>query len=242
MTPANQLAGFVALQRLLDRRGRLRRERETPPHNLAELRRRHGSRQMVMDQAGRRREELAGEQRGLQRDLEALREEQEHFRKQKTMVTNMKQLTAVVSALDNVQTQIKGKEDRLLAIWQEFETLDRELETLQGEDPEERRLREDAEDEWGRRQQELDAELNEVDRELRLVQRQLGEAAVERFKKLWASRKPHAVIPLDGTACSHCHAELRPSLVQQVRTGEDLQYCDSCRRLLYDPDQHPVSP
>ena len=46
---------------------------------------------------------------------------------------------------------------------------------------------------------------------------------------------------MDGTACSACHADLRPSLVQLVRTIEELQFCDHCRRLLYDPEQFPPS-
>ena len=46
---------------------------------------------------------------------------------------------------------------------------------------------------------------------------------------------------MDGEACSACHADLRPSLVQTVRTMEEFQYCDSCRRLLYDPEQFSAS-
>ena len=241
MTAAQQLAGFVALQRLLDRRGRLRRERDNPPPELAAIRQRNTSQMRAMDLARKRQEELTGEQRSLQRELEALREEQEHFRKQKTMVTNMKQLTAVVSALDHVQVQIKAKEDRLLVIWQEMEGLEQELQTLQAEDPDEQAERQLVEEAWQQRQQQLDQELGEVDLEFRAMQRRLGEEMMEQFKKLWSSRKPHAVVPLDGTACSYCHAELRPSLVQQIRSGEEMQHCDSCRRLLFDPEQHPVS-
>ena len=47
---------------------------------------------------------------------------------------------------------------------------------------------------------------------------------------------------MEGQACTACHADLRPSLVQLVRTMEEFQYCDSCRRLLYDPEQFPQTP
>jgi len=151
------------------------------------------------------------------------------------MVTSMKQLTAVVSELDHVESQLKAREDRLLGVMQELETLEEELATLERETPEEQAAREAAEAAWEVQRREAEAELQEVEQRIKEVGRQLGPAAFERFKRLWNSRRPHAVVPLDGTACSACHAELRPSLVQQVRTGEELQYCDSCRRLLYDP-------
>jgi len=238
--PANQLAGFVELQRLLDQRSRFRLQRETPPALLLQYREQFAERQVAMAGCQQRQGELRREQRAVQLEADTLREEQEHFRKQKTMVTNMKQLTAVVSALDNVQSQLKTREDRLLAIWQELEALEQEAATLEQEGPEERVAREAAEEEWRLRQEELDITLGEVERELRMVQRRLGPDAMERFKKLWVSRKPHAVVPLDGTSCSYCHAELRPSLVQQVRTEDEFQHCDSCRRLLYDPARHPA--
>ncbi len=239
MKVREQLAGYITLQRLLDRRAALRRERDTPPEALTTLRSQFAERHEKLEQARTRREALGAEQASLQAEAAALGEEREHFRKQKSHVTNMKQLSAVVSELDHVETQLKGKEDRLLAIWQELEGIDAQIATLGEESQEERTLREQAEASWEERRKAADLELEKIERDLRLVQRELGEPAMARFKKLWASRKPSAVVPMDGTACSACHADLRPSLVQLVRTNEELQFCDHCRRLLYDPEQFP---
>ncbi len=237
MTVREQLAGYIALQRLLDRRTVLKRERDTPPEALTALRTQFAERHDKLEAAKKRREALRAEQATLQAEVEVLREEREHFRKQKSQVTNMKQLSAVVSELDHVESQLKAKEDRLLAIWQETERLEADLSTLGEESGEEKALREEAEASWESRRKTAEAELSNLEHELRAAQHQLGEAAMNRFKKLWTSRKPNAVVPLDGTACSACHADLRPSLVQQVRTAEELQFCDHCRRLLYDPEQ-----
>ena len=239
MKVREQLAGYVTLQRLLDRRAALVRERDTPPEALTALREQFAERHEKLQASRTRREALAAEQTALQGEVAVLGEEREHFRKQKSHVTNMKQLSAVVSELDHVESQLKAKEDRLLAIWQELEALDGQIAALGEESQEERTLREQAEAAWDERRKAADAELAEVERGLRQVQRDLGEAAMARFKKLWASRKPTAVVPMDGTACSACHADLRPSLVQLVRTAEELQFCDHCRRLLYDPEQFP---
>ncbi len=237
MTARDQLTGYVALQRLLDRRAALKRELDTPPEALAALRTQFAERHEQLAAARARREELAAEQATLQREAEALAEEREHFRKQKSQVTNVKQLSAVVSELDHVETQYKAKEDRLLEILQGLEAADAAIATLGAESPEERALREQAEAAWEQRRQASAGELSALENELRSVQAQLGKAAMDRFRKLWASRKPNAVVAMDGTACSACHGDLRPSLVQLVRQAEELQFCDHCRRLLYDPEQ-----
>lgn len=237
MTERPNLAGYVTLQRLLDRRAALKLERDTPPQALATLRTRFAERHTALADARPRREALVAEQTTLQAEAEMLREEREHFRKQKSQVTNMKQLSAVVSELDHVDTQLKAKEDRLFELMQELEALDKRTNELEQESPEEKALREQAERDWEERRKLSEGELHEVERELRTTQRQLGDKAMGPFKKLWSSRKPNAVVPIDGNTCSACHAELRPVLVQTVRTGDTLAFCDHCRRLLYDPEQ-----
>jgi len=235
------MAGYITLQRLLDRRSSLKRERDTPPEALTALRTQFSERHEKLQAARTQLEALQTEQASLQREVDALREEREHFRKQKSHVTNMKQLSAVVSELDHVETQLKAKEDRLFEIMQGQEAAESSIASLGEESPEEKALREKAESAWNEGRAVCEAELVNLERELRTVQRQLGESAMSRFKKLWTSRKPNAVVPMEGTACSACHGDLRPSLVQLVRTAEELQFCDHCRRLLYDPEQFPVS-
>ena len=237
MTAREELAGFVALQRLLHRRIALQREREIPPEELTALRTRFSQRRDALAAAQQRREALAKEQVVLQKDAEALREEREHFRKQKSMVTNMKQLAAVVSELDHVEVQLKAKDDRLIEIMEELERLEKSIAELDQETPDERQAREEAEAEWEVRRKSADLDLVEVERGLREVQIRLGKPTVERFRKLWTSRRPLAVVPMEGSSCSACHAELRPAIVQVVRAVDALQHCDTCRRLLFDPEQ-----
>jgi predicted nucleic acid-binding Zn-ribbon protein len=237
VTAREHLAGYVTLQRLLERRAALKLERDTPPQALTVLRSRFAERHAALANARSRREALAAEQATLQAEAEMLREEREHFRKQKSQVTNMKQLSAVVSELDHVEIQFKAKEDRLLELWQELEALDKQILEFEQESPEEKELRQQAEQGWQERRKLSEGELHDIESELRVAQRQLGKTAMDRFRKLWSSRKPSAVVAIDGATCSACHAELRPSLVQIVRTAEDLAFCDHCRRLLYDPEQ-----
>jgi uncharacterized protein len=232
-----ELAGFVALQRLLDQRIALQKERRTPPEHLVSILAQSQEKHATLTNLEQRRTVLKDEQTLLERDVAALYEEREHFRKQKTQVTNMRQLTAVVSALDHVDVQLKEKEERLKRIWEELSGIEAEISRLHEESPEDRRLREEAEAAWEARKQGCERELVEVEREFHRVQKELGREAVGRFKKLWEIRKPNPVVPTNGAACSACHAEIRPALLQQVRTGESLHYCESCRRLLYDPQQ-----
>lgn len=231
-----KLQYFVTLQTLLDQRRRARYLLENPPESLRQHQARFGERRKLLESKQAELAKLKSEQTALQRELDSLQKEREHFRKQKGMVTNMRQLQAVVSELDHVEGEIKTREERLLALWQQVEGLENEVAALSQESEEERQIREQLEAEFAEQKQQAEEELARIEVRLRETQRLLGASGWEEFKKLWNVRKPTAVARMDGDACSACHAQLRPSLVQVVKSAAELAYCDSCRRLLYDPE------
>ncbi len=239
MSERTLLAAYVTLQRLLTQRLALQRELETPPSQLAALRARGAEREGSLASNRKRRAELEAEYAALECETSALYEEREHVRRQKSQVTNMKQLQAVVSALDHVQGQIDEREGKLKRIMEELGALDAQAAELTAESPEERERRQELEKEWAGRRAEIEAELERVRARLREVQIGLGAAAMDSFKKLWNVRKPQAVVPVDGDSCSACHAVLRAAVLQLVRGGETLQFCETCRRLLFDPALFP---
>lgn len=230
-----KLQYYVTLQLLLDQRRAARHRLEHPPKELKAHQQHYAEKQQALRSKRQEVEKLKKEQAELQQEVESLQKEREHFRKQKGMVTNMRQLQAVVSELDHVEGEIKIREDKLLSIWQSLESLEKELATLSEETEEERKAREKLEDLFAEQRRQAEKELEIIKTQLSQVQKLLSNDHWEEFKKLWSSRKPTVIVPLDGDACSECHAQLRPSLLQAVRSATELAFCDSCRRLLYDP-------
>jgi len=245
VTVDSELKGYIALQRLLDRRTAQRHDQDTAPEALQTLRSRFSERHERLAAASQRQTSLADERTRLESEVGALREEREHFKRQRSHVTNMKQYCAVVSELDTVETQLKTKEERLVQVVAELESIDEELARLSQETPEEREVRERAETDWTSRRAVIAVELATLRDEMARLKQDLGPAAWSRFERLWKSRKPAAVVPLevspDGQewSCSFCHASLRPSLVQLAKGREDFATCDTCRRVLFDPEQYP---
>ncbi|MGC8915913.1 MAG: zinc ribbon domain-containing protein [Thermoanaerobaculum sp.] len=236
MDTREKLRYFVTLQKLLDQRRQARFLLENPPEELRQHQERFAERRKLL---AAKKDELAkikAEQTALQQELEALHKERDHFRKQKSMVTNMRQLQAVVSELDHVEAEIKSREEKLLALWQQVEALEKDVAGLSQESEEERQAREELETVFAAQKKRAEEELARIEAQLRETQKLLGSAGWEEFKKLWSTRKPAAVVPMDGDSCSACHAQLRPYLVQVVKAATELAFCDSCRRLLYDPE------
>lgn len=236
MDTRQKLQYFVTLQGLLDQKRAAKNLLENPPEELKAHQARFAEKQKLLQAKQEELAQLKAQQASLQKEVESLQKEREHFRKQKGMVTNMRQLQAVVSELDHVETELKGREEKLLSLWQAIESLEKELASLSSESEEDKQIRQELEAAFAEQRRQAQEELARVDARLREVQKLLGNSAWEEFKRLWASRKPTVVVPMDGDSCSACHAQLRPHLVQVVREASELAFCDSCRRLLYDPE------
>jgi len=230
-----KLQYFVTLQLLLDQRRAAKSRMENPPEELQAHRAQLAEKEKLLAAKRSELEKRKEEQATLQREVEALQRERDHFRRQKSMVTNMRQLQAVVSELDHVEGEIKAREEKLLALWQQVESLEKEIAELSRESTEERTLREELEAAFAVQRKQAEEELAQVEARVREVQKLLGAEGWEEFKKLWSSRKPTVVVPVADGSCTGCHAQLRPMLVQLVREMQELAFCDSCRRLLYDP-------
>jgi len=56
---------------------------------------------------------------------------------------------------------------------------------------------------------------------------------VSRFDTIFNARGGVAVARIIANACGACHVRLRPQIINLVKRGEDLSYCESCRRILY---------
>lgn len=236
MDTRQKLQYFVTLQTLLDQRRQARYLLENPPEELKSHQARFAERRRLLEAKKEELVRVKAEQTALQKEVDSLQKEREHFRKQKGMVTNMRQLQAVVSELDHVETELKTHEEKLLSLWQQLEALEQEVASLSQESEEERQAREQLETAFAAQRQKAEEELARIEARLRETQRLMGSRSWEEFKKLWAARKPTAVVPMDGDSCSACHAQLRPHLVQVVKSAAELAYCDTCRRLLYDPE------
>jgi uncharacterized protein len=55
----------------------------------------------------------------------------------------------------------------------------------------------------------------------------------EPYERIRTQKKGHAVVPLRAEQCSGCHMQVSPNLINEVRRGQKLMYCEHCSRIVY---------
>jgi hypothetical protein len=163
------------------------------------------------------------------------------YRDQMMAVKTNEEYRAMVREIEYTQTAITREEDGILALMEEVEQLQKTLEDAKAT------LRED-EQTVARERSELEA-LNAGDTrtleaylaERATLEKDIDEDVLGHYERVRKFRGGIGVAAAREEACVICNVRMRPQIFQNVRRNESIITCDSCSRILYDPENfdHP---
>ncbi len=224
---------LVRLQQYYDRIAEAIRERQTPPREVQELEQGNRDRQAEL-------EETEEQMRGHETELSDVRKKEEewkleldHFQRQKAMVTNEREFTAVISEIDYATKALNEAAARRRELEDAIHALSVDLEERRNARPEEEAAHKDVVEGWEQRKLELVERVHGLVAEARAIEADLAPKNRARFMRLLESKKGTAMAAVLDGSCSLCHFALRPHLQQRVRRCEEIICCETCHRILY---------
>jgi hypothetical protein len=229
----NDLVNLVRLQSVYDSISEAITEHNTPPAEIRSL-----------QEANRLRlEELEEMERQLQAHQEEIKEvrkkeaewelELEHFQKQKGMVTNEREFTAVISEIDYATKAIEETSARRKELEEAIEQLGKDIEDRRQARPEEETAHSEVVTSWEQRKEKLLKKVHDLSNRAKQIEAEIQPKNRARFLRLLESKQGTSVSKVVDGSCSLCHFALRPHLQQRVRRCEEIIDCEHCHRILY---------
>jgi predicted nucleic acid-binding Zn-ribbon protein len=237
----HDLVLLVRLQTVYDRIAAAIRERQTPPPEVQELQQANRDRQAEL-------EKIEGQVRSHEEELVRVRKKEEewkleleHFQRQKGMVTNEREFTAVISEIDYANKALAESAARRRELEDAVSALNADIEERRKARPEEQEAHRQVVESWEARKNELKAAVHDLVVEAQGIEAEVVPKHRARFLRLLESKKGTAVAAVVEGSCSLCHFALRPHLQQRVRRAEEIISCEHCHRILY-MEQLPHDP
>jgi predicted nucleic acid-binding Zn-ribbon protein len=84
-----------------------------------------------------------------------------------------------------------------------------------------------------KKEETLLAELEKVKAQQTEAQGAVSEETLSRYKRILASKKDAAVVPIVHGNCGGCHMKLTSQTVISAKSAEQLVACENCGRILY---------
>ena len=79
----------------------------------------------------------------------------------------------------------------------------------------------------------LEAELARLREQRVLMEAQVGQELLARYRRLADARKGIALAEAKDELCSACHVRIRPQMYAELMRTENIHACDSCSRILF---------
>lgn len=209
------------------------RERETVPEELADVDREYRERVDAVARIRERLTEAEAERRRAEGDLAEYQEKQKKYQGTLRSVQSSREYGAVLNEIDGVEKQIRSAEDRILSLDEEIENATKELATREESLPRETEEHEEKLKDWRAAQRTIDDELAGARGEIQDLEKQIPVRERAEFRRLIDKKGGLAIVRVANASCSACHVKVRPAAMQVLKSGREIVYCDSCKRILY---------
>lgn len=239
-----ELQRLIELQRLDTTIADCKARIAAHPQRLAEADAKLNGARQAVDAVKKRLADNQDSRRALEKDVALYQGRLSRFKDQQAAVKTNREYQALGHEIETAQRELSAAEEKVIERMLEADAIAAELKQ--------------AEAALAAAQREVEAERQELARELARLEATLADATAARaalvsqieprllqlFEQIARARKGLALCTAtrDGL-CSVCHVRLRPHVFQQVRHNDAIIQCESCHRILYFvPPPPPVEP
>jgi uncharacterized protein len=213
------------------------------PDWMRELHDEHSSTKAEIDAIQETVETAARERRAAEAAASDAQEKLKKYQQQINRVSTQREYGALLQEIDTVKTQISSSEEQALSSLDRHEKAQKELEerTESFQDLDRRYAAELAR--WESEKPGMAKQVAELKTRIAGLRGKLSRPVVGQFDRI-LERHPSGALaairlierPGKGQkewACTACNYRVRPQSVVEIRNGNSLVQCDSCKRILY---------
>jgi len=231
----------IRLQVLDDRTAELLKEVATLPKHIAEIEKKLESHQRQLDHD---RAQQTANQRERKRLEGEIQTQEGKITKLKTQMMDAKtndQYRAFQHEIDFCTTEIGKHEDKILELMGAAEPLDKAVKAAEAALAVEKKQVE-AEKDAARERTAVDQkEIDGLKAERAKIVAEMSPKIASEYERIRKGRAGVAIAEVVGGRCTKCNIMLRPHFLQELKRGDVVMVCESCKRMLYwNPPVNPA--
>ena len=178
--------------------------------------------------------EIEVERKKLEVEAQAKRDSINKFQTQKFQTRKNEEFQALNNEISRYEGDIRGIEDRELALMESAETAKAIIATTDKETQATKSQVERQLADIAAKTQALASQLKELEAERARLAEAVEEDLLDTFNRLF-NNKTEAVVALEHDVCMGCHMKLTTQTVVRVKGAREIVHCEQCGRILYIP-------
>ncbi len=224
----------IRLQILDDRAAELTKEIAALPRHIAEIGKKLEAHQRRLDHD---RAALVANQKDRKRIEGEIQANDQKISKLKTQTMEAKtndQYKAFQHEIEFCQQEIRRHEDRILELMAESEPLDKAVKAAEAAMASEKKQ---VDEEKAKAQERTAVDRREIEglrQERTKILAEMDDPKIaSEYERIRKGRAGVAIAEVVQGRCSKCNMLLRPQFLQEIKRGDAVMICESCKRMLY---------
>ena len=223
----------IRLQILDDRAAELTKEIAALPKHIAEIEKKLEAHQRRLEHDRAATVANQKDRKRLEGEIQAADQKISKLKTQMMEAKNNEQYRAFQHEIDFCQQEIRRHEDKILDLMGEFDPLEKAVKAAEASLSTEKKQ---VEDEKSTARERTAADRKEID--LLMVERkkilsEMDPKIASEYERIRKGRAGVAIAEVLKGRCSKCNILLRPQFLQELKRGDSVMVCESCRRMLY---------
>jgi predicted nucleic acid-binding Zn-ribbon protein len=217
------------------------------PDWMRELHEEHTVQRKEIERLEETAAEAARQRRAAEAAVQDAQEKLKKYQQQINKVSTQREYGAILQEIDTVKGQITASEEAAFSALDQHEKADKELAALRESfrATEERYAEEMAR--WEGEKPGVARQVEALKGRVADLKKGLSRGLVAQFERILDRYPGGATAPVRPIErpglkqrewhCSACNYRVRPQVVVEIRNGDTLVQCDSCKRILFFPEE-----
>ncbi len=230
-----QLKCLIQFQILEDKKTKLVRSCEETPKRIAEIEKEFEKFESVYLARKAEHDHTRKLHHALEEGIAELEAKIKRSKTRMNEVKNNKEYQAILKEIDDLQGEIREKEDSALELMETIDHLGQELKVLEKEVAAGRQKLEGDKQELQHEADQLKGRLSRIEALQEKVRTKLEPELWKRSEMLLQKQAGIAVAAVDGGVCQVCHLNIPPQKFIELQRDESIMQCPNCHRFMYWP-------
>lgn len=231
-----ELEQLLVLQNRDQKIKQIQTELKTLPQQRAQLDSQLAAATAGLEAIKLRARQLEVERKKLELDAATRRESINRLKTQQYETRKNEEFRAMANEIERYEKEIRQIEDQELELMDQGETLKRDVaeeekKTAAARESVARQVRD-----LGQKAVSLEQRLQELQKDRGEISGRVDEDIVDRYERLFASKRDAAVVALEHEVCTGCHMKITAQTAHRVKNGREIVSCEQCGRILYWSD------
>ncbi len=223
----------IRLQILDDRAAELTKEIAALPKHIAEIEKKLEGHQRRLEHDRAATVANQKDRKRLEGEIQAADQKISKLKTQMMEAKTNDQYRAFQHEIDFCQQEIRRHEDKILDLMGEFDPLEKAVKAAEASLSTEKKQ---VEDEKSAARERTAADQKEIDlltAERKTILSEMDPKIASEYERIRKGRAGVAIAEVLKGRCSKCNILLRPQFLQELKRGDSIMVCESCRRMLY---------